>query len=84
MIMRKEILTCDIDDMNHGGLVSTKTIEVMFDHDQEDGKSKLSPYFEKVKLEMCEDCYNFMIENMRRIYAYGAQGYNKYYLKHLL
>lgn len=71
---------CDICDLNHHGDVITRSVLVIFDHDQEDGKSKCTPHFENVKIEMCESCWNYMMENRRYIYAYGAMGCNKYYL----
>lgn len=79
--MKEEIKKCDIEDLEHWGKVNTIKLAVIFDHDQEDGKSKCPPYLDMVEIEMCNKCENYMLENKRYIYAYGAMGYNKYYLK---
>lgn len=81
--MKKEILECDICDLEHGGKVKNVSTYVLFDHDQEDGRNKVKPYFEYKDIDLCEKCLEYMIENRRIIYAYGAMGYNKYYLKFL-
>lgn len=79
--MRKEIVECDIYDMVHEGEVKVRGLYVMFDHDQDDGKSKMKPYLEIKTLDMCEGCWNEMLRQRRILYAYGAMGFNKYYLK---
>ena len=79
--MKKETLHCDIEDMEHSKIAYSVNVPCMFDHDQEDGKSKVAPYIENLKIEMCEDCFEYMLRERRLIYAYGAMGYNKYYLK---
>ena len=79
--MKKEVVTCDIEDMSHSGLVESLLLDVIFDHDQEDGKSKTEPYFEHITVDMCKNCRDYMMKNKRYIYAYGAMGYNKFYLK---
>ena len=54
-------ITCDIRNReNHSELVSRKKVPVMFDHDQEDGKSKMTPYFEMKDIDICEKCFNEM------------------------
>ena len=78
--MKKTTSICDIEDMKHSGNVKTITLSVIFDHDQEDGKSKTEPYLDGVKIEICDSCWKYMMENKRYIYAYGAMGFNKYYL----
>ena len=79
--MKIETLKCDIDDLKHDGDVLHKDLFVMFDHDQEDAKSTMKPYFQNIKLDICESCFEYMTKNRRIVYAYGAMGYNKYYLK---
>lgn len=79
--MKEEILHCDIEDLKHRGIIKSMDVRVIFDHDQEDGKSKTSPYFENHKIDMCESCRKYMFDNRRIVYAYGAMGYNKFYLK---
>ena len=76
--MRKEVLSCDIADREHSGVVKTFLTEVVFDHDQEDGRSKTRAYVDEMRIELCESCRNFMLENRKMIYAYGAMGHNKY------
>lgn len=78
--MKETICKCDIEAATHEGKVNTIKVQVIFDHDQEDGKSKVTPYFEEKDIEMCELCRKYMFEKRRYIYAYGAMGYNKYYL----
>lgn len=79
--MIKETKKCDIEDLEHSGEVKTTIIQVVFDHDQEDGKSKVEPYFDTVTIEICKSCKSHMLKNRKYIYAYGAMGYNKYYLQ---
>lgn len=74
------VLKCDIKNREHRGSVATTEIDVIFDHDQEDGKSKCDPYLDLVTIELCQGCRNYMLENRRYIYAYGAMGYNEYTL----
>jgi len=78
--MKQEIKKCDIKAATHEGKVETIRIAVIFDHDQEDGKSKCEPYLDNVEIEICELCKGFMLKNRRYIYAYGAMGHNEYYL----
>lgn len=80
--MEHTYTTCDIEKPHNKGIETKKrTVPVMFDHDQEDGKSKVKPYFETKELDMCQSCFDEMTKERRLIYAYGAMGYNKYYLK---
>ena len=79
--MKKTTLICDIEDRKHSGEVKTYEVPVMFDYDQNDGKSKMTPYFEMHKLDLCESCFKHMVETRTIIYAYGAMGYNKYFLR---
>ena len=78
--MKQTTITCDISEREHFSTVKEYTIDVIFDHDQEDGRSKCKPYFDKEKIDICVGCMNYMLENRRYIYAYGAMGHNKYYL----
>lgn len=79
--MKKILLTCDITNREHFGIVAThEKMQVIFDHDQNDGKTKCDPYFDYTTIELCEGCWKYMMENRRYIYAYGAMGYNTYYL----
>lgn len=73
--------TCDIKNRErHSELVSRKKLPVMFDHDQNDGRSKMTPYFKMNDVDICEDCFKEMTEKRILIYAYGAMGYNEYTL----
>ena len=78
--MRQEVRTCDIKERNHSPEVMTMTLDVIFDHDQEDGKSKTEPYFHRVTLEICESCKKVMMNDRKYIYAYGAMVDNEYAL----
>lgn len=81
--MKNQILKCDIEDLEHKGKVISVKLAVIFDHDQEDGKSKCNPYLDTVTIEICDSCLEYMFKKRRYIYAYGAMGYNKYYLKNI-
>ena len=77
--MKHETYTCDIANEVHGNSeVKLRKVPVMFDHDQEDGKSKQTPYFQLMELDVCESCFKFMTENRKVLYAYGAMGHNTY------
>lgn len=78
--MKTQTLDCDIIYRIHGGTVKTKKIDVIFDHDQEDGKSKMSPYLDNVEIEICQRCWDHMMESRTYIYAFGAMGHNTYEL----
>ena len=78
--MKEEIKKCDIEDRNHSSKVETIALQVIFDHDQEDGQSKCEPYLDKVTIEICDCCKKVMLNDRKYIYAYGAMGHNKYYL----
>ena len=78
--MKTEILKCDIKNREHSGSVETKRVQCIFDHDQDDGKSKLKPHLCWEDIEMCEQCWNAMLEERKYIYAYGAMGYKTYTL----
>jgi hypothetical protein len=71
--------TCDIEG-EHEGTIFTHKIPVMFDHDQEDGKSKVTPYFEMENLDICQKHFKEITEKRKLTYAYGAMGYNTYSL----
>ena len=80
--MKITIYKCDIEDMEtHTKAINEMELEVIFDHDQEDGKSKRKPYLDNVKIDICSTCREYMFAEKRYIYAYGAMGHNKYYLK---
>lgn len=78
--MKKEIKTCDIENRPHGGEILTRRVQVVFNHDQEDGKSSVKPYLQWEDIEMCEDCYYAqMIAGRQYVSGYGAMGHNKYF-----
>lgn len=76
--MKKELKTCDISGRNHSPQVETMTLDVIFDHDQQDGKSKCEPYLDRVTIEICKSCKQVMLNDRKYIYAYGAMGFNTY------
>ena len=76
--MKEEILKCDIEGEEHAGKILTFEVEVIFDHDQEDGKSSCPPYLETETIEMCGHCRNKMLVERKYLYGYGAMGYNNY------
>jgi hypothetical protein len=77
--MKHETYSCDIKDCKDT-VVSKRKVPVMFDHDQEDGKSKTEPYFEMKELDLCDNHWKQMTGTRTLIYAYGAMGYNDYTL----
>ena len=78
--MKHETFTCDIERDTHDGDIVRIKVPVMFDHDQDDGKSKTKPCFEMKELDLCLACFNEMTEKRILIYAYGAMGHNNYSL----
>lgn len=78
--MQKTIKTCDISNREHTGEVVTNAFDVIFDHDQEDGKTKTDPYFDRKNLEICEGCKKYLFAERKCIYGYGAMGHNTYSL----
>ena len=78
--MKKEIITCDISDRNHSDKIKDIILDVIFDHDQEDGKSKTKPYFKRMTLQICSSCEAVMMNDRKYVYGYGAMGYNTYRL----
>jgi len=78
--MKELKLKCDIKNRPHKGEVKTRKIQAVFDHDQEDGKSKTEPYLDNVEIEMCDECYfREMIAMRTYVSAFGAMGYNEYW-----
>lgn len=72
---------CDIQGRHEvDEVISKRRIPVMFDHDQDDGKSKMEPYFEMKELDICDRHFKEMTASRKIIYAYGAMGYNTYTL----
>lgn len=77
--MKNILVSCDIENCTDKVVISQK-IPVLFDHDQQDGKSKITPYFEMQSLDLCQK-HLLAITTTRTIpYAYGAMGYNTYTL----
>lgn len=75
-----KIKTCDIGNRKHSGKVDSYKLDVIFDHDQEDGKSKCEPYFDTNIIELCESCRKTMMTKRKHVYGYGAMGHNTYTL----
>lgn len=78
--MKTGNITCDIDCPRHNGVIKTIKIAVIFDHDQEDGRTRCEPYLDSVEIEICQDCKERMLRKRQYIYAYGAMGNNSYYV----
>lgn len=79
--MRTEIITCDIsDEKKHEGVILSREIDVIFDHDQEDGMMKVVPYFHRCTLDICQSCMRKIFQQRRHVYGFGAMGHNTYYL----
>jgi len=80
--MIENIKKCDIINREgeHSGEVRTILVKAIFDHDQEDGKSKVEPYFQEINIEMCEGCIHHMMEKRVYVYGFGAMGNNQYSL----
>ncbi len=79
--MKSETYKCDIQGCNFTNKVNipSRKVTVMFDHDQEDGKSSVKPYQETLSLDLCDTHWDEYLSKLP--YAYGAMGYNKYYMK---
>ena len=82
--MKTETFSCDIDlskcTQDHSGYIVAIKVPVMFDHDQDDGRTKTIPYFEMRELDLCERCFNQMTRKRELIYGDGAMGHNTYKL----
>lgn len=79
--MKIIINKCDIFNKVHKGEVRRyEELGVIFDYDQEDGKSKMEPYLQRIDLDVCDSCMKYMLKNKRYIYGYGAMGHNTYSL----
>jgi len=79
--MKTTTVSCDISDMEkHEGVVSERKINVVFFHDQEDGRSE-ALYMETHTIDICTSCYKYMLKNRRMIECDGVMGHNKYLLK---
>lgn len=54
-------------------------LEVIFETEQDEWRW-CTPYFEKVTLDLCNDCNEIRL-SWKYIFATGSQGYNSYYFK---
>ena len=79
--MQQVKLICDFEGDKHSKEVVERKIAFMFDHGQEDGRNKTTPYFELIKVDVCSDCFNHLTKNRILPYARGAMGNNKYYIR---
>jgi len=77
--MQKVIISCDIKEQEHSGEAKQHTLTVIFLTDQEEGRS-CKPYISRNTIDMCESCFNKMIQERRLVTVIGAMGYNDYYL----
>lgn len=77
--MKKEIITCDIEDRNHSPNIKTYEMDVVFTTEQNEGRTT-SPYIDREKIELCDTCRNIILMDRKMVEAQGAMGYNKYYL----
>lgn len=69
---------CDICD--EPATNQSINVQVIFNYDQEDGKSKVKPYFDLYSLDFCKEHYDYLMEG-HYVFGYGAMGYNKYSFK---
>lgn len=76
--MREITRLCDI--CKQKATHTHEDLAVIFDHDQEDGKSKVKPYFSYQDIDLCEVHNNWLMAG-HYIFGYGAMGFNNYFFK---
>lgn len=69
---------CDIEGCENKTKINVK-IQVKFHTEQTEGRN-VKPYLSMETIDICEEHYQKMLEENKLINAYGAQGYNQYYL----
>lgn len=77
--MKEITYHCDVENGEHSENIKKGIkVPVMFDHDQNDGKLKMTPYFEMHELDLCDNCWDKITLKRNLLYAYGAMGNNTY------
>jgi len=72
------IVKCDILDCGKENSKEHK-LQVIFETEQTEGRS-CKPYLSNELVDLCDECFSKVLKG-QYIFAYGAQGYNKYYFK---
>jgi len=71
-----ELVSCDTCGADKAKRLG---VGVVFTTEQTEGHPS-DPYFEWHDIDLCDDCFAVAIKG-KQIFAYGAQGYNKYFFK---
>ena len=77
--MKIETYKCDIEDCDNTATFINERFQVIFRTEQTEGRP-IKGSLSIQKLDICKNCYEKLISGMS-INAYGAQGFNKYYIK---
>lgn len=73
--MKITTLQCDI--CKEQNKVENKVVPVIFHTEQTEGRTT-EPYLVFEKIDVCEKCYEFILNHNCILNAYGAQGHNTY------
>ena len=76
--MKITTVTCDIENGVHTDFLTEEKLPVRFDYDQDDGRTKMEPYWELIKLDICSNCYSRIVNDNCSVSGYGAMGFNNY------
>ena len=79
--MKIETYKCDIEDCDNTATHINEKIQVIFRTEQNEG-TPINGSLSIEKLDICKDCYEKLISG-KIINAYGAQGFNKYYINYI-
>ena len=76
------IMHCDIEKCESKNATAYNgSIQVIFTTEQTEGRP-IKPHPLNVKIDLCSSCLQKVCEG-NAIFASGAQGYNRYWFKHL-
>ena len=76
MILTKH--KCDVCGLD--AIHKQESMQVIFHTEQNEGRSS-EPYFDHVKLDLCDECFNKCLNMGTYIHAAGAMGYNDYFFR---
>lgn len=72
-----ETLLCDVCGSKEKVTDKIK-LQVVFTTEQTEGRS-CPNYLSDQKVDLCEHCYNIILEDGEYLFAHGAMGHNTYY-----
>lgn len=72
-------VTCDVEGCENED-AKELTLTVVFITEQTEGYPK-KPSLNREKIEICDECLQYSIDNREMLTGAGAQGYNKFWFK---